>query len=77
MANGYTSADDIVFVGITVVQVAGEDPRDKLSRETTSRATQWVSLYPYEFSGSFGGVVSPTQPSGYDPIDFGLHLRVS
>ena len=71
MANDCTSVDDTVFVGLTVVQVIGEDPRDKrslqgaLSQETTSRATQWVPLYPYGFSGSFGGVVSPTQPSDW------------
>jgi len=60
-----------VFVGLTVVQVAGEDSRDKrplrgaLFRETTFRATQWVLLYLYGFSDSFGGVISPTQPSGW------------
>ena len=71
VANGCTSVDDIIFVGLIVVQIAAEDPQNKrplrgaLSRETTSRATQWVSLYPYGFSDSFGGVVSPTQPSGW------------
>ena len=53
VANGCTSIDDIVFVGLTVVQVAEEDSRDKrplrdaLSQKTTSQATQWVLLYSY------------------------------
>ena len=71
VANGCSSINDIVFVVLTVVQVAGEDSRDKrplwgaLSRETTSWATQRVLLCPYGFSGSFGGVVSLTKPSGW------------
>jgi len=42
------SVDDIVFMGLIVVHVAWEDletnilSRGVLSRETTSRATQWV-----------------------------------
>ena len=53
-ANDCTSVDDTVFAGLTVVQVAREDPRDKrplrgaLSRETTSLAAQWV---PYTLMG--------------------------
>ena len=71
MVNDCTSVDDTVFVGIIVVQIAGEDHRDKhplrgaLSREITSQAAQWVSLYPYGFSGRFGKVISPTQPSDW------------
>ena len=71
MVNGCTIIEDIVFVGLMVVQIAREDLRDKrslrgaLSREIISRATQWVPLYPYGFSGNFGRVVSPTQPSGW------------
>jgi len=53
-------------MGLTMVQVAGEDLQDKrphqsaLSQETTSRATQWVLLYLNGFSGNFSRVVSPT-----------------
>ena len=79
MLNDCTSVDDVVFVGLTVVHIAREDPQDKrslqgaLSQETTSRATQWVPLYPYGFSCSFGGVFRPALRLDY-PIDFSLIL---
>ena len=63
------SVDDIIFMGLTVMQVAGEDFGSNIpsrvrcpERPLLELPNGYHSLHPYGFSGSFR-VVSPTQPS--------------
>jgi len=68
----YNSVDDIIFVGLTVVQVTGEDLGTNVpsgvrcpERLLPGLPYEYHFLHPYGFSGSFGGMFSPTQPLGW------------
>ena len=78
--NACNSVDDIVFVGLTVVQVAGEDLGTNVpsglcypKRPLPGLPNGYHSLHPYRFRGSFwrNGFAYSALGLNY-PIDFGL-----
>ena len=66
--NACNSVDDIVFVGLIVVQIAGEELGTNVpsrvrypERSLPALLNRYHSLHPYEFNGSFGRMIMPTQ----------------